>query len=112
MTWKPDPTYTLPGWYPDPEHAYTLRYWNGAQWTDERATPTAPQQAPVMTPDQVMLRKRQAHRVKMALFVVMMAWLVAIVINMAGPGPIIPVVLTLAVLAAMTVGLVRHGSKK
>lgn len=25
-----------PGWYDDPESALHMRYWNGADWTDER----------------------------------------------------------------------------
>jgi hypothetical protein len=26
-----------PGWYPDPEYQGYQRYWNGQQWTDDRA---------------------------------------------------------------------------
>jgi hypothetical protein len=29
-----------PGWYPDPERPYTQRYWDGDQWTDQRAPVT------------------------------------------------------------------------
>src|SRR5215217_8050230 len=29
-----------PGWYADPESAGTLRYWDGARWTDSRALAT------------------------------------------------------------------------
>jgi Protein of unknown function (DUF2510) len=41
-----DPTAPQPtpaGWYPDPEQAGTTRYWDGSQWTDQRAPapPTA-----------------------------------------------------------------------
>jgi hypothetical protein len=25
------------GWYPDPDQAYTQRYWTGSEWTDQRA---------------------------------------------------------------------------
>ena len=32
------------GWYPDPEQPGTQRYWDGAQWTDQRAP--AAQQVP------------------------------------------------------------------
>jgi hypothetical protein len=31
------------GWYSDPEQPQTQRYWNGEQWTDQRA-PMAPKQ--------------------------------------------------------------------
>jgi hypothetical protein len=27
-----------PGWYPDPEYDGYQRYWNGQQWTDDRAS--------------------------------------------------------------------------
>jgi hypothetical protein len=38
---------TPPGWYPDPHDPATKRYWDGAQWTENRspavvATPPAP----------------------------------------------------------------------
>lgn len=29
------------GWYPDPEQAHTVRYWDGSAWTDQRAPATA-----------------------------------------------------------------------
>lgn len=34
-----------PGWFPDPEDAAQLRYWDGQGWTDQRspAQPAAPQ---------------------------------------------------------------------
>src|SRR4051812_23276159 len=33
---------TPPGWFPDPEHAEQLRYWDGSAWTEQRApTPAA-----------------------------------------------------------------------
>ena len=35
-----------PGWYPDPEVAGGQRYWDGAQWTENRA-PAAQAAAPV-----------------------------------------------------------------
>lgn len=39
-----------PGWYADPEDPTGgLRYWNGADWTDERAAPS-PSQAEVKPP--------------------------------------------------------------
>jgi hypothetical protein len=31
---KPD---AAPGWYPDPDQASTQRYWDGSDWTDQRA---------------------------------------------------------------------------
>jgi hypothetical protein len=31
-----------PGWYPDPESAWTWRWWDGARWTDLRAPQTLP----------------------------------------------------------------------
>jgi len=31
-----------PGWYPDPEYPGYQRYWNGQQWTDDRATIVPP----------------------------------------------------------------------
>lgn len=30
------------GWYPDPEQAWTWRYWDGARWSDYRAPVAAP----------------------------------------------------------------------
>lgn len=40
-----------PGWYDDPESALHLRYWNGAEWTDDRRPkpPTAAPAAAVAT---------------------------------------------------------------
>jgi hypothetical protein len=32
-----DATATPPGWYPDPHGAPTVRWWDGAQWTDHHA---------------------------------------------------------------------------
>ena len=34
-----------PDWYPDPENAGMLRYWDGNQWTEHRA-PATPQPPP------------------------------------------------------------------
>jgi hypothetical protein len=31
-----------PGWYPDPEMAWTWRWWDGGRWTDLRAPQTVP----------------------------------------------------------------------
>ncbi len=28
---------TPAGWYPDPDQAQTQRYWDGSEWTDQRA---------------------------------------------------------------------------
>lgn len=35
-----------PGWHPDPEQPQTWRYWDGAQWTEQRAPMPAPAAAP------------------------------------------------------------------
>lgn len=49
---------TVPaGWYPDPDSASQLRYWDGAAWTEHRspAAPNAAQAAPAPSPaDQVV----------------------------------------------------------
>ena len=39
---------TPPGWYADPHDPHTQRYWDGAQWTDNRApgAAAAPQGVP------------------------------------------------------------------
>ena len=34
---------TNAGWYPDPDQPGTLRYWDGAGWTDQRAPLPVPQ---------------------------------------------------------------------
>jgi hypothetical protein len=38
-------------WYPDPEDATQLRYWDGEQWTEHRA-PAQPQQPVQQEPRQ------------------------------------------------------------
>lgn len=35
-----EPGTTAPGWYPDPERVHTVRYWDGREWTDQRAPAT------------------------------------------------------------------------
>ena len=38
MTWPTGPPPMPPsGWYDDPEHPWTWRYWDGGRWTDHRA---------------------------------------------------------------------------
>jgi len=37
----PPPGGVPAGWYPDPELASTLRYWDGGQWTEHRAPSAA-----------------------------------------------------------------------
>ena len=41
---RPDSPARKAGWYPDPERAHTLRYWDGDAWTDDRA-PEVPSEA-------------------------------------------------------------------
>jgi len=41
---QPDSPAREAGWYPDPERAHTLRYWDGDAWTDDRA-PKVPSEA-------------------------------------------------------------------
>jgi Protein of unknown function (DUF2510) len=31
-----------PGWYPNPQGAWGLRWWDGARWSDQVAAPTTP----------------------------------------------------------------------
>jgi hypothetical protein len=47
------PSQTPAGWYPDPEQANTQRYWDGSQWTDQRA----PGHTAVQLPRKKGLRK-------------------------------------------------------
>lgn len=37
------------GWYDDPDHPDTKRYWDGAAWTSQRATKDRPSQVGVAT---------------------------------------------------------------
>lgn len=41
MTQQPPP-YMPPGWYPDPQMANTVRYWNGRGWTQDAAPMNTP----------------------------------------------------------------------
>jgi hypothetical protein len=47
----------VPGWYPDPASAQSLRYWSGLAWT-EQTQPLHPAAAPVMAP--VLVQERPA----------------------------------------------------
>ena len=37
-----EPTQPAPGWYHDPQLAQTLRYWDGAGWTEHRSPAPVP----------------------------------------------------------------------
>lgn len=39
---------TPAGWFPDPDNAALLRYWDGRAWTEHRAPATAPPTHPTV----------------------------------------------------------------
>lgn len=43
------------GWYPDPEMVDTVRYWDGTDWTDQRA-PTRKATTPPRPPEKRWVR--------------------------------------------------------
>ncbi|MDQ1246589.1 MAG: hypothetical protein QG597_957 [Actinomycetota bacterium] len=49
-------TAAAPGWYPDPQHHGTQRYWNGESWTAQTAPLAPPQATP---PPQVVVNVAQ-----------------------------------------------------
>lgn len=53
MSEAPDSPRREAGWYPDPERAHTLRFWDGDAWTDKRApdVPSVSSEAPAQTAD-------------------------------------------------------------
>lgn len=81
---------TPPGWYADPEHAGSQRYWDGAKWTEHRAPAAAPaaqmaQPAVRQAADRAQyVRQQKGHSLILHLLLgVFVLWIPAIYISVS-----------------------------
>lgn len=70
--WRAHDSEQPPGWYPDPEHSGTLRYWDGQAWTAHRA-PGSPGQKPAGYAPQPVRRGPRAWVIVLAVLAPLLA---------------------------------------
>lgn len=98
MNWRPPP-----GWYPEPGSA-SLRYWNGTEWTDQRAVPNH------RTVSQILAVSKPVtpEKVVTITFAVLFGGL-ALICAMAGNAKAVLGVMVLAVLVGVPTALFLLG---
>ncbi len=83
-----------PGWYPDPQNAQLVRFWDGAQWTDQLRpafgpAPVSPYAAPAASGPQTLWQQNKLSGITMIVSVIYVLLAVEARIALLGIFPVL-----------------------